>query len=112
MLVLVGAVVAGAVVVGAVVSVVVGAGAAGSVVVALLEDGVVVAGVVVVVVTAGVVDDVAGDVEPLPPLVSSTIPKITSAIRMATSTPRPTKTAGLRCHGVDPGSSCCCPSSL
>jgi hypothetical protein len=109
MLVLVGGVVAGAVVVGAVVSVVVGAGATGSVVVALLGEDVVV-GAVVVVVTAGVVDDVAGDVEP-PPFVSSTIPKITSAIRMAASTPKPTKTAGLRCHGVDPGSSCGCPSS-
>ena len=80
MLVLVGAVVTGAVVVGAVVSVVVGAGATGSLVVALLEDG-----VVVVVTAAGVVDDVAGDVEPLPPLVSSTIPKITSAIRTAST---------------------------
>jgi hypothetical protein len=108
MLVLVGAVVAGAVVVGAVVSVVVGAGATGSVVVALPEDGVVVAGVVAVVVTAGVVDEVAGEVEP-PPFVSSTIPKITSAIRIAATTPKPTKTAGLRCHGVDPGSGCCCP---
>jgi hypothetical protein len=106
MLVLVGAVVTGAVVVGAVVSVVVGAGATGSLVVALLEDG-----VVVVVTAAGVVDDVAGDVEPLPPLVSSTIPKITSAIRIAASTAKPVKTAGLRCHGVDPGSGCCCPSS-
>jgi hypothetical protein len=106
MLVLVGAVVTGAVVVGAVVSVVVGAGATGSLVVALLEDG-----VVVVVTAAGVVDDVAGDVEPLPPLVSSTIPKITSAIRIAASTAKPIKTAGLRCHGVDPGSGCCCPSS-
>jgi hypothetical protein len=103
MLVLVGVVVAGAVVVGAVVSVAVGAGATGSVVVALLEDA-------VVVVTAGVVDEVAGDVEP-PPFVSSTIPKITSAIRIAATTPKPTKTAGLRCHGVDPGSGCCCPSS-
>ena len=102
MLVLVGAVVTGAVVVGAVVSVVVGAGATGSLVVALLEDG-----VVVVVTAAGVVDDVAGDVEPLPPLVSSTIPKITSAIRIAASTAKPIKTAGLRCHGVDPGSGCC-----
>jgi hypothetical protein len=108
MLVLVGGVVTGAVVVGAVLSVVVGAGATGSVVVALLGDGVVVDGTVVVVVTAGVVDDVAGDVEP-PPFVSSTIPKITSAIRIAASTPKPTKTAGLRCHGVDPGSGCCCP---
>ena len=106
MLVLVGAVVTGAVVVGAVVSVVVGAGATGSLVVALLEDG-----VVVVVTAAGVVDDVAGDVDPLPPLVSSTIPKITSAIRIAASTAKPVKTAGLRCHGVDPGSGCCCPSS-
>lgn len=106
MLVLVGAVVTGAVVVGAVVSVVVGAGATGSLVVALLEDG-----VVVVVTAAGVVDDVTGDVEPLPPLVSSTIPKITSAIRIAASTAKPIKTAGLRCHGVDPGSGCCCPSS-
>ena len=111
MLVLVGAVVAGAVVAGAVVvgtsvRVVVGAGATGSVVVALLEDGVVVAGVVVVVVTAGVVDEVAGEVEP-PPFVSSMIPKITSAIRIAASTAKPIKTAGLRCHGVDPGSGCC-----
>ena len=111
MLVLGGAVVPGAVVVGAVVSVDVGAGAAGSVVVALLEDGVVVAGVVVVVVTAGVVDEVAGEVEPLPPLVSSTIPKITNAIRIAATAPKPIRTAGLRCHGVDPGSGCCCPSS-
>ena len=109
MLVLGGAVVAGAVVVGVVVSVDVGAGAAGSVVVALLEDGVVVAGVVVVVVTAGVVDEVAGEVEP--PLVSSTIPKITNAIRIAATAPKPIRTAGLRCHGVDPGSGCCCPSS-
>ena len=102
MLVLVGAVVTGAVVVGAVVSVVVGAGATGSLVVALLEDG-----VVVVVVTAGVVDEVAGEVEPLPPLVSAMIPKITSVIRIAASTAKPIKTAGLRCHGVDPGSGCC-----
>ena len=106
MLVLVGAVVTGAVVVGAVVSVVVGAGATGSLVVALLEDG-----VVVVVTAAGVVDDVTGDVEPLPPLVSSTIPKITNAIRIAATAPKPIRTAGLRCHGVDPGSGCCCPSS-
>jgi len=104
MLVLVGAVVTGAVVVGAVVSVVVGAGATGSLVVALLEDG-----VVVVVTAAGVVDEVAGEVEP-PPFVSAMIPKITSAIRIAASTAKPIKTAGLRCHGVDPGSGCCCPS--
>ena len=106
MLVLVGAVVAGAVVVGAVVNVVVGAGATGAVVVSLLGAGVVVGGVVVT--TAGVVDEVAGEVEP-PPFVSSTIPKITSAIRIAANTPKPTKTAGLRCHGVGPGSGCCCP---
>jgi hypothetical protein len=98
MLVLVGGVVAGAVVVGA--------GATGCVVVALLGEGVVVDGVVVT--PAGVVDEVDGEVEP-PPFVSSTIPMITSAIRMAASTPKPTKTAGLRCHGVDPGSGCCCP---
>ena len=67
-----------------------------------------VAGVVVVVATAGVVDEVVGEVEP-PPFVSSTIPKITSAIRIAATTPKPTKTAGLRCHGVDPGSECSCP---
>ena len=97
MLVLVGGVVAGAVVVGA--------GPTGSVVVALLGEGVVVGGVVVVV-TAGVVDDVAGDVEP-PPFVSSRIPKIISAIRMAATMPKPIKTAGLRCHGVEPGSGCC-----
>jgi hypothetical protein len=72
MLVLVGAVVLGAVVVcallvGTSVRVVVGAGATGPAVVALLGDG-----GVVVVVTACVVDDVEGAVEP-PPWVSSAI---------------------------------------
>jgi hypothetical protein len=98
----VGGVVVSALVVGTSVRVVVGAGATGSVVVAVLGDG-------GVVVTADVVDDVEGDVEP-PPWVSSRIPQITSATRMAASTPKPIKAAGLRCHGVDPGSGCWYPS--
>jgi hypothetical protein len=102
----VGAVVVSALVVGVSVRVVVGAGATGSVVVAGLEDGAVVGGVVV---TADVVDDLEGDVAP-PPWVSSRIPQITTATRMTASTPKPIKTAGLRCHGVDPGSGCWCPS--
>ena len=99
---LVGGVVVSTLVVGTSVRVVVGAGATGSVVVGVLEDG-------GVVVTADVVDDVEGDVEP-PPWVSSRTPQITSATRMAASTPKPIKAAGLRCHGVDPGSGCWYPS--
>jgi hypothetical protein len=94
------------VLVGGLVSVVDGAGATGSVVVSLLGKEVVVGGVVV---TADrVVDDVDGDVE-LPPCVSSNMPKITSAIRMAASAAKPIRAAGLRYHGVDPVSGCGCP---
>jgi hypothetical protein len=102
MLVLVG----GVVVVGGLVGVVVGAGATGSVVVSLLGKEVLVGGVVVT--ADGGVDDVDGDVE-LPPRVSSTIPYITSAIRMAASAPKTMRAAGLRYHGVDPVSGCRCP---
>jgi hypothetical protein len=47
--------------------------------------------------------DVAGDVAP-PPWLSATIPQITSASRTAASTPKPIRTAGLRCQGVGPES--------
>ncbi len=92
------------VLVGAVLTLVVGAGATGSVLVVLLVvllgD---VAGAVLVVIGADVVDVEVG-VEPPPSLVSSTSPKITSASKAATSTPSATRAAGLRCHGLDPGS--------
>jgi hypothetical protein len=93
----------GAVVAGAVLTLVVGAGATGSVPVVLgdTEDG---DGAVLVVIGAGVVVDVEVGVEPPPSLVSSMIPKITSASKAATSTPKPISAAGLRCQGVDPGS--------
>jgi hypothetical protein len=111
MVVLVGAVVVGAVVVGGVLTVVVGAGATGSVLVVEVADGD--SAVLVVVTGAGVVVDVELGVEPPPSLLSSTIPKITSASKAATSTPNPIsiRAAGLRCHGVDPGSDSlgCCP---
>jgi hypothetical protein len=104
--VLVGGVVGGAVVVaalevGAVVSDGIGAGATGAAVVVLVGADVVVGGVVVT--AADVVGDVDGDVEP-PPFVSSMMPRITSASRMATTATIPIKTAGLRCHGADSGS--------
>lgn len=99
---LVGAVVAGVVLVGAVLTLVVGAGATGSVLVVLLGDT---DGAVLVVVTgAGVVVDVELGMEPPPSLVSLVIPKITSTSKATTSTPNPIRAAGLRCHGVDPGS--------
>jgi hypothetical protein len=101
MVVLGGAVVDGAVLVGAVLTLVVGGGATGSVLVVLLADGDV---AVLVVIGVGVVVDVEGVVEPPLSLVSSMIPKITSASKAATSTPSPTRAAGLRCHGVEPGS--------
>ena len=97
MVVLVGAVLAGVVLVGAVLTLVVGAGATGSVLVVLLDDTDDVDG-------AGVVVDVELGMEPPPSLVSLTIPKITSTSKATTSTPNPIRAAGLRCHGVDPGS--------
>ena len=102
MLVLVGAGVDGAgdvsvLVVGSLLTVVGGAGATGALVVALLgEDE-------VVVTAADVVDEVDGDVPP-PPCVRSTISKITSASRMATSAAKPIRAARVRYHGVDSGS--------
>lgn len=96
--VVVGAVVVSALVVGASVRVVVSAGATGPVVVALLAGG----GVVAVVTADGVVDDVDGDVEP-PVWVRSTISKITTASRTATSAAKPITAARLRYHGVGAG---------
>lgn len=112
MVVLVGAAVVGVLLVGAVPTLVVGAGATGSVLVVLLGgmdegDG----AVLVVVAVAGVVVDVELGVEPPSALVNSTIPKITNASKAATSTTKPIRTAGLRCHGVaaGPGAPGCCP---
>jgi hypothetical protein len=97
MLVLVGAVVAGAVL-----TLVVGAGATGSVLVVLEDtEG---DGALLVVIGAGVVVDVEVGVEPPPSPVSLMSPKITSASKAATNTPKPIRAAGLRCQGVDPGS--------
>jgi hypothetical protein len=102
MVVLVGAVVVvGAVLVGAVLALVVDAGAAGSLLVVLLGDGDDGDGAVLVVVTGvGVVVDVELGAEPPPSLVSLIIPKITSTSKATTSTPNPTRAAGLRCQGV------------
>jgi len=100
MLVLDGAVVAGAVLVGAVLAVVVGAGATGSVLVEVGDSD----GAVLVLIGAVAVVGVELRVEPPPPLSSLRMPKITSASKAATSTPNPIRAAGLRCHGVDVGS--------
>jgi hypothetical protein len=93
----------GGVVVGALLTVVVGAGATGSVLVVLLGDGDDGVGAVLVVIGAGVVVDVELGVEPPSSLVSSMIPKITSASKAATSTHNPISAAGWRCHGVEAG---------